>query len=76
MSEVWSESSSEPPLLLSELSQGKFAVLSKQITFYDNTNSKMTEEVPKPKMTEGMIENRRLELHEKGKSEMDEAAQT
>lgn len=52
-------------------SEGKFAVLSKHITFYDNLINKMAEvDAPNRVMKKKDLEMRRLILQERGLSEI------
>ena len=57
-------------------SQGKFAILSKHITFYDSVSQKMADDTPQSRLSEELVEIRRMILAEKGKSELDEAAES
>ena len=51
-------------------SEGKFAVLSKHITFFDTLNNKV-EDMPKPLLTAKQVQIRKQILNERGLSELD-----
>ena len=51
-------------------SEGKFAVLSKHITFFDTLNNKV-EDMPKPLLTAQQVQIRKQILNERGLSELD-----